>query len=98
VEFMVYKTAFLLWWLTRSEDEGDGMKKHGMSILFWSVVVLLIVAFVLTILGSAKNNNAVLITGFVLWFATCVLFFVWLVLLVLARSKKYRKKPESDEP
>ena len=74
------------------------MKKHGMSILFWSVVLLLIVAFVLTILGSVRNNNTVLIIGFVLWFATCVLFFVWLVLLVLARSKKYGKEPEGDKP
>lgn len=73
------------------------MKKHGMSILFWSVVILLIVAFVLTILGSVRNNNAVIITGFVLWFATCVLFFVWLVLLVLARSKKNGKEPEGDK-
>ena len=73
------------------------MKKHGMSILFWSVVLLLIVAFVLTILGSVRNNNPVLIAGFVLWFATCVLFFAWLVLLVLARSKKYRKEPESGK-
>lgn len=74
------------------------MRKHGTGILFWSVVILLIIAFSLTILGSAQNNNAVLITGIVLWLATCVLFFAWLVLLVLTRSKKYSEGPEGDEP
>jgi len=74
------------------------MRKHGTGILFWSVVILLIVAFALTILGSAQNNNALLIAGIVLWLATCVLFFAWLVLLVLARSKKYREGPKGDGP
>ena len=67
------------------------MKRLSGVILFWSVVGLLALSLILTIIGSSMNHDAVLNIGIIAWLATSFLFFVWLVLWMWSRTKRYKK-------
>jgi NhaP-type Na+/H+ or K+/H+ antiporter len=63
-----------------------------LEFLFWAVVLLLALAFAFTIIGSAMNLNGVLNAGIVSWLAASFLFFVWLVLWIWSRTKRYKRQ------
>jgi hypothetical protein len=65
------------------------MKRLGLVVLFWSVLGLLALAAVLTIVGSALNNDPALNAGIISWLAASCLFSAWLVLWIWARTKRY---------
>ena len=65
------------------------MKKRLIKIMFALVLCSLFLALAFTIVGSSANHNGLLNTGIVLWLAASALFFVWVVLLIWSRTKKY---------
>jgi hypothetical protein len=70
------------------------MRKKLLWISFLAMLALLIIALGLTVFGSMLDNDTVLQVGIIAWLVTSGLFFVWLVLLVSTRLKRYgRGKP-----
>jgi quinol-cytochrome oxidoreductase complex cytochrome b subunit len=71
------------------------MKRHGLKILFWLAVCLMVASLLLTIIGSSINRDAVLNAGIISWLVTTSLFFFWLVLWIWSKTKKYKKRPSA---
>jgi hypothetical protein len=61
----------------------------ALKVIFWLMVCLLALSFVFTIAGSATNHDGILVAGVIGWLASSFLLFAWLVLLMLARAKRY---------
>ncbi len=73
------------------------MKHRALRVFFWLTICLLAVSLLLTIIGSSGNRDAILNAGIIAWLATTCLFFVWLVLWIWSKAKRYPKRSLSNE-
>lgn len=64
--------------------------RSAVKVLFWSIPALLAASLVLTIMGSSTNHNGLLNAGIAGWLASSALIFVWMVLWVWTRAKRYQ--------
>ena len=68
--------------------KGAGVKLWA-KVIFWLIPALLAASLALTIIGGATNHGGLLNAGIVGWLASSALFFVWLVLWIWTRRKRY---------
>lgn len=66
--------------------------KSALKITLWILILLLALSFVFTIVGSALNHDGFLNAGIIAWLITSSLFFAWLVVTMLARTRRYKKR------
>ena len=66
--------------------------KSALKVTLLIMVLLLALSFVFTIVGSASNHDGLLNTGIIAWLVTSLLFFIWLVITMLARTRRYKKQ------
>ena len=75
---------------------GKPGKHTALKVFFWLAVLILILSFIFTIIGSAVNLEVLLNVGIICWLVTTFLFFAWLVIAVLIRTKRYKKQEKLD--
>ena len=72
-------------------NQGKRDMRNASKALFWSALGLLALSLLMTVIGSAVNQDAVLNAGIIAWLATSCLLSAWIVLGFWARAERYRK-------
>jgi preprotein translocase subunit SecF len=70
------------------------MRRKMVVVSFFTVIVLLAVALILTIYGSMFDHGTVLNVGIMAWLVTSAFIFLWLILLVWTRVTRYGRKKD----
>jgi hypothetical protein len=65
-----------------------GMRRL-VKVLFWFIPAVLAVSLVMTIVGSSTNHSGLLNAGIIGWLASSAFIFVWLVLFIGTRTRRY---------